>query len=167
MDNDAEKLLKIWDTDLRIICHAHYDAAVALGRRNLQLGIPVIVLSAIVGTSIFASLQNNADLWAKIVAGLTSLLVTILAVLQTFLRFSERAEHHREAGARYGALLKELEQHAAFPPSNSEFASWCTDFRNRWDELSLKAPSVPKTSWEKNFNRHTKKKQQIVEPGNT
>ena len=47
--------------------------------------------------------------WLQILIGLASVAAAILSSLQTFLGYSERAEKHRLAGAKYGALGRELE----------------------------------------------------------
>lgn len=149
------QLLNIWDSDLRVFCHGHYDVATHLDRRNYQLGIPVVVLSAIVGTSVFASVSLDPSLYAKIGVGLISILVAVLGSLQTFLRLAERAEKHREAGARFGALLKEIEQHQAVQIPDDELTGWCTDFRVRWDRLSAESPTIPRRIYKKH---HAKQK---------
>lgn len=151
--NEAQtKLVTVWETDFRLICHAHYDAAVRAARKNYQLGIPVVVLSAIVGSAIFISLEKDPNVYFKIFVGLLSLSSVVLASLQTFLKWSERAEKHREAGARFGALLKEVEQHKALPPrTEDELSAWCDSLRDRWDELSLESPTVPKDLWQKHL----------------
>ena len=42
--------------------------------------------------------------------GLLSILAGVLVALQTFFNYAERAEQHRAAGARYKAMIRELEQ---------------------------------------------------------
>jgi len=70
-------------------------------------------------------------------------LVAILAGLQTFLRFGERAAKHKDAGARFGALSKELDAVLILPPkTEDEFRSWLNDFQDRWNTLSLEAPTA-------------------------
>src|SRR6185369_2622736 len=88
---------------------AHYLSADHFGRRKYWLGIPAVVLSTLVGTAVFASLQKQPEFWLQIAIGLASVLAAVLAGLQTFLGYTERAEKHRIAGAKYGALGRELE----------------------------------------------------------
>ena len=71
-----EKLLLIWEADLRIICHSHNAAAVIASRRNFQLVIPTIILSALVGTAIFSTLGTSRGKYFQIIAGLLSMLVS-------------------------------------------------------------------------------------------
>lgn len=145
--SESEKLVMVWETDLRIICHSHYAAAVRAAKRNYYLGIPSIVLTALVGTSIFYAIDKSPNLYLQITAGMLSMVAVVLSSLQTFLKWSERAEKHREAGAKFGALLKELENKRAFVTNFSNLEEWSHDFRKRWDAVSLDSPTVPEKLW--------------------
>lgn len=72
----------------------------------------MIVLSTLVGSSVFSSMGQQTPIYPslEIATGLTSLLVATLASLQTFFRFAEKAEKHRLSAARYGALRRETEE---------------------------------------------------------
>lgn len=151
------QLMEEWDSDLRVICHAHYDAAVMLERKNYYFGVPVIILSTFVGTSVFATIQQNPNSWAKIIFGLINFFIAIMAVLQTFFKYSSRAEQHRKFGAKYGSLLKEFELYSSIKLDEDKFLNWCEDFKVRWDNLSLEAPTIPHKIWLKNYKRHKQK----------
>jgi hypothetical protein len=73
------------------------------------LGIPVVVLTAVVGTTIFSSLGSSPNRALVIAAGLISLLAAVLAALQTFLGFAQRAEKHRASGVAYSELKRDLD----------------------------------------------------------
>jgi hypothetical protein len=88
---------------------AHYLAAKQAERMNTWLGVPVVVTTTAVGTTIFSTLSGNPDVRLKIGAGLLSLLAAVMASLQTFFKFSERQQKHLQAGAQYGALRRRLE----------------------------------------------------------
>ena len=108
--SSTEELLQDWYRRARENQFAHYEAIKPLSSGNYKLGIPVAILSGLVGTSIFATLETDqADISLRIVFGIISILAAVLASLQTFLRLSERAEKHRAVAVRYGALRRELE----------------------------------------------------------
>lgn len=144
MEVGYEKLLKTWESDLWIICHSHYEAAGIAAKKNYRLGVPTIIISAIVGTAIFSTLESSPGTYIKIITGLLSISAVVLSSLQTFLNWSEKAEIHREAGAKFGSLLKELEQKKAFLQNQDDIEKWTESFRKRWDNLSLESPSIPK-----------------------
>ena len=108
-DKSAEALLKDWRQRSAAASEAHYKLASGLRKKNLWLGVPVVIFSSIVGTSLFATLANpNAVIPPafKIAIGLISLAAAILAALQTFLRFGERAEKHVVAADWYAAVRR-------------------------------------------------------------
>jgi len=139
-----EELLRGW------LLHAHKgrDRHDLAARRNdtlrYWLGVPAIVLSAIVGTSVFASLNTQVDDSLKIILGLVSITSAVLASLQTFYNFENRAESHRVAGVKYKAVIRELEQVLTQPldrvPDKDDYLR---DLRTRLDDLEAEAPVVP------------------------
>src|SRR5215813_745151 len=74
------------------------------------IGVPTIMLSAIVGASVFAALGQNPDLPVKLLVGFLSVASAALAAVQTFLDYPARAERHRAAAAKYKGLVHEIEQ---------------------------------------------------------
>jgi hypothetical protein len=95
-----------YENTYHVVGRAHYIAADRFTRFNRMFGIPVIVITAIVGTTIFGTLNQNPNAGWKIVAGLVSLAGTVLASLQTSLGFAQTAEKHKSAGEAYRALRR-------------------------------------------------------------
>ena len=107
---DVKELVLAWLRRARESQMAHYEMANVLSRRSQWLGVPVILITAIVGTSVFASIAAEPiAVEAKVVVGLLSVFAAVLSSLQTFFKFSERAEKHRAFAARYGAVRREIE----------------------------------------------------------
>ncbi len=107
--DDILKQAEQYRTDVTYNGRAHYKAADIASKWQNRLGIPVVVTTSIVGTSIFATINSNPGVGWKIGAGTISLLAAVLASLQTFFKFSELAEKHRIAGANYGAARREID----------------------------------------------------------
>ncbi len=145
---EPKDLLVDWLFRIRKAQLAHIKTAVYFERLNLWLGVPVVILTTLVGTSVFASLQKEASTSIRVAAGVASLLAAIMAGLHTFLRYSERADRHRISGGKYGTLRRELEQKLAFPPSDSdELRGYVDSLRERWDKLSEDCPTAPNRIW--------------------
>jgi hypothetical protein len=140
MPTSAE-VIDDWYKRVAVTQRAHYFSADSFGRRKYWLGIPAVVLSTIVGTSVFASLLKQPAPWLQITLGFASVAAALLASLQTFLSYSERAEKHRIAGAKYGALGRELEQLRSLghDPTPDEMSA----VRTRLDDLAVEAPNNP------------------------
>jgi hypothetical protein len=150
---DARALVLKWIRRARESQMRHYTMADRLTARGKRLGLCVIGITAVTGTSAFLSLVAHAVTPALHVAiGMTSISAAVLASLQTFLRYSERAELHRRAGARYGAVRRRLEAiHAADP-----FMHDMRDIevaREELDDIAQNAPHVPRSLIEVNANK--------------
>ncbi|MEX3970415.1 SLATT domain-containing protein [Paraburkholderia caribensis] len=140
--NEDELLLK-WIRRARESQKSHYDMADLLAARNRMFGIGVTAVSAVVGTTVFLSLVASADSpWVRLVVGLVSIAAAVSAALQTFLRYAERAEQHRSAGARYGAVRRRLEAIYAGDPCARD-GRYVSEVRDILDRLAEDSPSVP------------------------
>lgn len=136
-----QDVLTDWYQRVAVTQRAHYRSADHFSRKSYWLGIPVIVLSTLVGTSVFATLQKQPGPGLQIAVGLASVLAAVLASLQTFLGYSARAERHRVAGAKYGGLGRELEALRASDRPVSDAAM--AELRKRLDALALESPNNP------------------------
>lgn len=78
------------------------------------------------------------------------MLAAILTGIQTLLRFEERAEKHRTVGARYSALIREIDEALAFADKGREipFKS-VKNIREQYDKISLEAPATSRKVYEK------------------
>ena len=140
----SEKLMVDWFRRVRESQHIHYACGNYFSRLHSYLGIPTIVLTSAVGTAVFASLDKEGIGDFKILVGMVSILAAVLASLQTFLGYAERAEKHRLTGAGYAAIRRQLEMLKAFPPSNVEgLERALKEVKNGMDALASSSPEVP------------------------
>lgn len=144
-----EELVVAWLRRARESQMTHYEMATRLSTRNHWIGVPVIMISALVGTSAFASvLSELIPIWAKIIVGVASVLAAVLAALQTFFKYSERAEQHKVFAAKFGALRRELETIHASGRAAQECDS-LNALREKLDRLAEEAPAVPTEVFDK------------------
>jgi hypothetical protein len=122
----------------------HYSMADRLTACGRRLGLAVIGITAATGTSAFLSLVATAvSPDVRVVIGMTSMSAAVLASLQTFLRYGERAELHRRAGAQYGAVRRRLEAiHAADPGVQTPCV--IDAVRDELDHIAQNAPHLPR-----------------------
>jgi hypothetical protein len=112
----TDALLQDWHNRAAAAQHAHYLLAHRLRRRNLGLGIPAVVFSSIVGTSLFATLtREHVNTGLRVFVGCISVAAAVAAALQTFLRFAERAAQHVTAADWYAAIRRDTAQLLALP----------------------------------------------------
>jgi hypothetical protein len=141
---DEQQLLLKWIRRARESQIRHYTMADRLTRCGRRLGLAVIGITAATGTSAFLSLVATAvSPDVHILIGMTSLSAAVLASLQTFLRYSERAELHRRAGAQYGAVRRRLEAIHAADVSLRD-ACVVDAVRDELDQIAQTAPHLPR-----------------------
>ena len=144
--NENLDLLNDWHRRSRESQHAHFESAKYLSRYNYYLGVPVVFLTSITGTSIFATLESEPEILFKVLVGVISVFSAILAGLQTFLRYSERSEKHKIAGAKYGALRREIE---FLRTTKSVKEQALKSMMSRLNQLSTESPEISEKIWKK------------------
>src|SRR4051794_29203729 len=67
-------LLENWLERVQVAQSLHYRSSVLYARANYYVGIPVVVLSTIAGSSVFAAInQKEQNVWATMLIGSLSL----------------------------------------------------------------------------------------------
>jgi hypothetical protein len=121
----------------------HYLLFAKIRLMNYVLGVPIIIIAMLVASYIFFTINQDVGFWVKMIFGLLTLLMAILASLQTFLKYSEQAGNHHNASTRYQALFNEIDQLLVIPPKDeATLGEWCNKLRERWDALNLETPSL-------------------------
>lgn len=148
-DQHTEELLRDWHNRAAAAQDAHYRLAAQCRRRNALLGIPAVVLSSIVGTSLFATLSKDSVSSAlRITVGLVSVLAAVLVGLQTFLRFGERAEKHVVAADWYSAVRRETAEVLALPsPAREPPRDTLDRVRKEMSRVGQQSPEIPARLW--------------------
>lgn len=107
---DVSRLIDSWIEDAERQSALHKSAAIRLKRWHYRLGLPSVILSAIVGTSIFAGLEQAvSSLPMRALLAGVSITAAALAAAVTFLSFSERSATHRRASQEYSEVSKRLQ----------------------------------------------------------
>ncbi len=144
----TDELIARWLYSAKVVMAAHYEAARFYGRRHYWIGVPALVLSTAVGTTVFAALGKTVNTSIRLATGGASVLAAILTALQTFLGYNQLAAKHKSAGADYAALIREIHQQLAFPSSKpDELRKFVDNIRVRFDTLSKESPSLPEKLW--------------------
>ncbi len=141
-----------------ITSRAHFLAWERYSRWNRFFGIPVVIMTALVGTAIFGTLQQTPELHWRILAGVISIFATVLAALQTYLNFSEQAEKHKEAGGSYAELRRKfnllmIEMRLKGSDYDDQAISELKRIVAELNEVSKKCPSIPDKIYDTARNR--------------
>jgi hypothetical protein len=146
---ELEQLLSAWHRRMCACQHAYYLEAERLRRLHFWLGVPAIGLSSIVGTAVFASLENQQiAISARVLVALVSIAAAILAALQTFLRLAENAAAHGAAGDWYSAIKRDIEQLQALRRDDRGESKERVDaLRQEINKAAQKSPELRESVW--------------------
>ena len=144
--------LRDWERRAAAAAEVHFQTAEYLARWNVFLGIPVVTLSAIVGTATFATLAHDVNVGIRIAAGSLSVIAAVLASVQTFLRFGARSEQYRVAAERWSAIRREIEKALSLPAELlGDPKKLLDDVDARMDEAAEKSPAMPDRRWKRSL----------------
>ena len=137
----VRRLANDWYERSATVAVGHYKTAELLARRHRLLSVWSAVLSALVGTAVFGTVQAQPDLWIKVIVGFVSVIAAVLATLAASMGYQDRAEKHRVAGSKYNAVGRALEQlRAATAIDPSQLSA----VRDRLDALAAEMPHIPR-----------------------
>lgn len=105
MDNKVSILKEVEENELYalVLAKGHVDTAIAWGNVHLYVGIPNTVVAALAGASALSSFSNSS-----LIAGVLSIIASILATISTFLNPSDRAKSHLKASNEFERLYKRI-----------------------------------------------------------
>lgn len=113
---DIEVLMEEWRLRAWAAQMAHYRVASRLRTYNVWLGLPVVIFTTAVGTSLFATLnEERPTVLVRAIVGGISVLAAVLAAIQTFFNFATRADQHVLAADWYASIRRKVEQELRIP----------------------------------------------------
>lgn len=137
----TDELLTGWLIHSHKARDRHDEAARRYAKGQFALGIPSLIVSTVVGTSVFAALSSKEvpPLWV----GLLSILAAVLAALQTFMDFGGRSDKHRTAAVKYKSSIRLLEESIVQQKQGAVLTKdEVTAIRTTLDSLEETAPVV-------------------------
>ena len=108
-NNQTREMLTDWHFRATAAQFGYQTKAQRSRKSNLLLGIPVVALTTIVGTSVFVALTKDPATWVKFLAGTLTILAAVLAAIQTFLAYAQVTENNRVAASRYATIRRHIE----------------------------------------------------------
>jgi hypothetical protein len=154
-DDRLEAVLDDWHRRAWAASIAHYRRASQLHRSNIRLGLPVVVLTAVVGTSLFATLgEERLPIALRIVVGTVSVCAAVLAAVQTFFGFAQRADQHVLAADWYASLRRKIEQMRAIRPEiRGDARKTLDELRRDFNQVGSQFPQIGDKDWERTARR--------------
>jgi hypothetical protein len=146
-------LLDDWRKRCYAAQSAHYASADRFRLLNYVVGVPAVIFASIVGTALFAGLEKDSP--QTLVVASASILAAVLAGLQTFLRFAERAGQHATAADWYSSIRRDIEQILHLPVELRGSAKECLDrIRKEMNRVGQDAPELSVRAWQREAKRH-------------
>ena len=147
----AERILetlKKWHTRIRATHKGYYKDAARLAAQQQKLGIIVVFFTAIVGTSVFASLAtDNPSAWMKVITGIVSVFAVVLAAVQTYLNYPAKQVIHVLAATQLSSLKKRIEEQLSVGGSEDELKAFMHEIRTEWDAITHGAPLMSEATY--------------------
>src|SRR5947209_8827211 len=109
-----------------------------------RLGVVVVALTTVVGTSAFANLAEwgQSKVLVTVAVGLLSVLSAVLAALQTFLQYNDDAKGHVVIAGDIAKVIS-LYRYLLTLPDEKVEDDRLYDLNNEFSELMKKDPPVP------------------------
>lgn len=145
----TDDVLQRWLKRARESQLSHHLMTESLESRHTWLGVIVVGITAVAGTTTIAAELEQSS---KLALGLLTLSAAVLTSLQTFLKLDERANRHRSAGAGYGQVRRKLELASTLPVEQSE--ARIKEAEIALNKLAQESPSVSKHIYDKALKRN-------------
>lgn len=140
--SDSHNLILDWEVRLNKSQVGHYAASEKYKFLHYLMGISLVVISAFVSSSLY--LQPSSQTITGVIA-VASIIATVLAGVQTFVRPSEKAEIHRNTAVKYGILKRKIELFRRSNPDESKRFEFYKEVESEWNNIAEMAPLTPKS----------------------
>ena len=139
-----EVVLKDWAEQAICYQKMHEHSHRKFSTQNIQLTLPVIVMSTITGTANF-SLASFNDEWRThlpIIIGAINITAGMITTIAQYLRVSEKSEGHRVAALAYGKLARNIGSELNLPRKERSTGGLplVRACRNEMDRLEEQSP---------------------------
>jgi hypothetical protein len=144
---DREAVLKLlvrWQVRSAVALFAYNRAANRCRTWDSRIGFVVAALTALIGTSVFATLQEDVSTQARIAVGLVSVVAAIFSSVQAFAGLGQRTEEYERAARRYGTVRRRLEiAQQSVPAQEPELSRFLDELRQELDAAAENSPNAP------------------------
>jgi hypothetical protein len=143
----VQALLQEWRTMALNASGRHSAACDRYQHLDSIYGVGSTVLTAIVGSTIFVTLQKTASETIRIIAGMVAAVAAVASGIQTAAKYAQLAERYRQASRHYATVARRIDELLADPPDNAHVTGVLDQLRKSLDEVGALAPNVPPRIW--------------------
>jgi hypothetical protein len=156
--SEADRLLLIWERRSTLAAVAHSRSANRCGNWDTRLGALSVILTAIVGTSVFAALQKSFSTTAKVAVAFLTVGAAVTSAVHTFAGLAERKSSYEVASRRHAAVRRRIESARARLASGAapnEVWREVEEIRSEMDTVAASNPNASGRIWDRT-RRHLK-----------
>lgn len=128
----------------------HFNASMYWRRIHFWIGIPATICAAIAGASALAAFQYH-----EVIAGVLSIVATILSALATFINPNQKAEIHQTSGTYFSALKNKIRLFYNIEIAQLDDLKATREIKkygNERDDLNKKSPEISTRAFNKAKN---------------
>jgi len=151
--NAIEKKACEWLTWVEAVRLTHYARGDTFRKRNNEIGLAAVVFSTIISAGILTSLHTDPGFWRTVAAAIVALLAAGLTGIRSYLKLGELSELHRQAGAKFGDIARDLELFLADPPSAHASVTQLEQIARRIAKLEEAGPGFPAKVFQKKYEQ--------------
>lgn len=130
----------------------HHVAANGWSNRHLWLGMPTVIISALVGAATFSQYAKDYPALG-VIAGLLSIIVTVLSGITTFLNPNEKENAHLNAAHGFDEINNDARLFWSVDcwqeASDAVLTSQLKELVDRKNELNSSSPQIPDWAYQK------------------
>ena len=143
---EHDELLSNWSDKAACYTWMHDATQRKFRKINMNLGIPVIVLSTISGTANFgiSTIFPAGFNYGNAVIGTLSLITGVISTVSNFLGYAQSEEAHRIAGVQWSKFKRSIETELSINPNERKDASEFIKYsKAELDRLMEQSPTIP------------------------
>jgi len=143
---EHDELLSNWSDKAACYTWMHDATQRKFRKINMNLGIPVIVLSTISGTANFgiSTIFPAGFNYGNAVIGTLSLITGVISTISNFLGYAQSEEAHRIAGVQWSKFKRSIETELSINPNERKDASEFIKYsKAELDRLMEQSPTIP------------------------
>jgi hypothetical protein len=138
-----EQKAREWLTWVEAVRLTHYARGDTFRKRNNEIGLAAVVFSTIISAGILTSLHRDPGFWWTLAAAIVALLAAGLTGIRSYLKLGDLSEAHRIAGAKFGAVARELELFLCDPPGPQASTAQLDQIARQIAKLEEAGPGFP------------------------
>jgi divalent metal cation (Fe/Co/Zn/Cd) transporter len=148
---EADLLLLKWERRTMLAVFSHARSANRCASWDIRLGAASVILTAIVGTSVFATLQIDPGNAVRVGVGVLTVAAAVSSAVHVFAGLTDRKATYEQASRRHAAIRRRIEVVRARLATTEQSSSiWdeVEGIKKEMDSAAASSPNAAGRVWE-------------------